>query len=167
MQLLPFTLLTNLFVIVAVLEIKLKKLRATLSLFKIDLAFPYTVATVFPLFIFFPSLIVDLNIIFLSEYLKDSFAIFKPPITQFCSAIILALIILFFVISLVVTSPEGLKSSLIACVTIFITFDDQRPIAVIFSTDNFAFFNKLFGILISLVSFSKQSNIFGNVIFFM
>ena len=58
-------------------EIRLKKLRATLSLFKIPLAFPYTIATILPFLIFFPSLVFVLKIIFLSEYLKASLAKFN------------------------------------------------------------------------------------------
>jgi len=61
-------------------EIKHKKLRATLSLFKIPLAFPIMIAIIFPLFIFLPSFVFALKLIFLSEYLKASFAKFKPPI---------------------------------------------------------------------------------------
>ena len=68
---------------VATPEIRLKKLRATRSLFKIPLALPYTMATTFPLFIFFPSFNFDLKMAFLSEYLKASFAKFNPPTTQF------------------------------------------------------------------------------------
>ena len=79
----PFTLSTNFFVVVATPEIKLKKLRATLSPLKIPLAFPYTVATIFPFFIFLPSFVYDLKTTFLSEYLKVSFVKFNPPTTQF------------------------------------------------------------------------------------
>jgi len=61
----PFIFSTNCFVVVATPEIRLKKLRATLSLFKISLAFPYTTATTFPLFIFLPSCVFDLKLIFL------------------------------------------------------------------------------------------------------
>ena len=43
-------------VIVATPEIRLKKLRATLSLFKIALGLPYIIATTLPFLIFFPSL---------------------------------------------------------------------------------------------------------------
>ena len=76
------TLSTNFFVMVATPEIKLKKLRATLSLFKIPLAFPYIIATTFPLLIFLPSFVFALKLTFLSEYLKASFAKLNPPITQ-------------------------------------------------------------------------------------
>jgi len=56
LQDLPFTLSTNFFVLVAIPEMKLKKLRATLSLIKIPLAFPCIIATTFPFFIFLPSI---------------------------------------------------------------------------------------------------------------
>ena len=80
LQALPFILFTNLLVIVAVPEIKPKKLRAILSLSRIFLAFPVMVATTLPLFIFLPSFVFALKLIFLSEFLKASFAKFKPPI---------------------------------------------------------------------------------------
>jgi hypothetical protein len=80
---LPLTVLTNLLVIVATPEIKLKKLRATLSLFRISLGFPTIVATTFPLFIFLPSFVLVIKLIFLLKYLKASFAKFKPPIIPF------------------------------------------------------------------------------------
>jgi len=60
----PFTAVTNLFVIVATPETKLKKLRATLSLFKIPLALPYTIATTFPLLTLLPSFVFVLKLIF-------------------------------------------------------------------------------------------------------
>ena len=56
------------------LQRKLKKLRATRSLFKIALGFPYIVATTLPFLTFFPSLVFALKKLFLSEYLKASFA---------------------------------------------------------------------------------------------
>ena len=70
LQFFPFILFTNWFVSVATPEIKPKKLRATLSLFKIALAFPFIIATTFPFFTFLPSLVFYLKLIFLSEYLK-------------------------------------------------------------------------------------------------
>jgi len=79
----PLTLSTNFFVVVATPEIKPKKLRATLSLFKIPLAFPFTIATTLPFFIFLPSFVFDLKTTFLSEYLKASLAKFNPPTAQF------------------------------------------------------------------------------------
>ena len=66
LQDLPFNLSTNFFVVVETPEIKLKKLRATLSLFKIALLFPYTIATTFPFLIFLPSFVFNLKIVFLS-----------------------------------------------------------------------------------------------------
>ena len=92
---------------VATPEMRLKKLRATRSLFKISLAFPYTMATTFPLFIFLPSFDFDLKTTFLSEYLKASLTKSNLPITQFWFEIIFALIFLLFLMSLVVMSPEG------------------------------------------------------------
>jgi len=79
----PFILSTNFLVIVATPEIKLKKLRATLSLFKIPLALPYTIATTFPLLILLPSFVFVLKLIFLSEFLKVSYTKSNPPTTQF------------------------------------------------------------------------------------
>ena len=63
---------------------------------------------------------------FLSEYLKTSLAKSNPPMTQLWLEIIFALIFLLFLMSLVVISPEGLKSSDIACLTCFslVTFND-------------------------------------------
>ena len=64
-------------------EVKLKKLSATLSLFKIALAFPNIIAITLPLDIFFPSLVFKVKIIFLSEYLNAFFAKPNPAIIQF------------------------------------------------------------------------------------
>ena len=64
LQFLPLTLSTNFLVIVATPEIRLKKFRATRSLFKIALGFPYIVAIVLPLFIFFE---------FQIEFLKNDY----------------------------------------------------------------------------------------------
>ena len=65
--------------IVATPEISPKKFSATLSLLSMLEAFPFIIATTFPLFIFFPSLVLVLKEIFLSKILKVSFAKLKPP----------------------------------------------------------------------------------------
>ena len=67
-------------------------------------------AITLPLFIFLPSFVLALKVIFLSEILKASFAKLNPPTIQFWPAIIFAVTFLFLII-LVVMSPEGLRSS--------------------------------------------------------
>ena len=72
------------------------------------------------LFILFPSFNLEVKRTFLSEYLKASFAKLKQPTIQLWLEIIFALIFLLFFMSLVVMSPEGLKSSDMACFTRFL-----------------------------------------------
>ena len=90
--------------------------------------------------------------------------------------VIFTFIILLFSTRLEVISPDGNKSSLSASLTVFLIkfplsfiFDTKSylPIATIFSTDNLALLIVSWSMIISPVSFSRQSKIFGKVILFM
>ena len=83
MQDLPFTFLTNLFVIVATPEINPIKFKATLSALRILFALPFKIARTLPFLTFFPSIVFVIKMVFLSKVLNVSFAKLRPPIIQF------------------------------------------------------------------------------------
>ena len=83
LQDLPFTLFTNLFVVVATPETNPKKLSATLSPLRIPEASPFNIAITLPLLTFLPSFVLALKVIFLPEILKTSLTKFNPPIIHF------------------------------------------------------------------------------------
>ena len=97
----------------AIPEAWFKKFKAVLSAIKIVFVLAFISAIILFFLILDPSLTLLMKIDSLPTSLKAALQKSKPAITPFCFAIIFALIFLFLkLISFVVISPFGLRSSL-------------------------------------------------------